>query len=315
MDSTCWIHKNTSAINDVTENLYLRNPKFTLGKLGIQLLFLKQFQNCLKILHCHNLFNLRYFRCIILNDPSFFLTKKTRAPQGEELGLMKPFSESSYSCSDNSFILDRTNRYGAQATGAAPGIKSIWNSTGRIGERPDKSSGNTSKDILQAIVRPERTRDAIRVRIPDACPLFFCIPITYTHLVHSPNSLCILILQLWTISLEMYWSSTFKTTIPFGICPIALLSISTICVARTHAVAGKVPYLVALVALLSTQAIVMKMAIGALGKRSLIRLLLTSPHIVDLGNILPLKVLIVTMVCFLDESSAFPFVSDCPYPQ
>ncbi|GKA49799.1 hypothetical protein Tco_0742872, partial [Tanacetum coccineum] len=29
----------------------------------------------------------------ILNDPSFFLTNKTGAPQGDELGLMKPLSE------------------------------------------------------------------------------------------------------------------------------------------------------------------------------------------------------------------------------
>nr|GEZ03365.1 ribonuclease H-like domain-containing protein [Tanacetum cinerariifolium] len=29
----------------------------------------------------------------ILNDPSFFLTNKTGAPQGEELGLMKPFQK------------------------------------------------------------------------------------------------------------------------------------------------------------------------------------------------------------------------------
>ncbi|GKF38052.1 hypothetical protein Tco_0118113, partial [Tanacetum coccineum] len=32
----------------------------------------------------------------------------------------------------------------ARATGAALGIKSIWNSTGQAGGRPDKSSGNTS---------------------------------------------------------------------------------------------------------------------------------------------------------------------------
>ncbi|GJR21118.1 hypothetical protein Tco_0969645 [Tanacetum coccineum] len=71
----------------------------------------------------------------ILNDPSFFLTNKTGAPQGEELGLMNPLSESSCNCSDNSFILDGANRYGARATGAAPGTKSIWNSTGRAGGR------------------------------------------------------------------------------------------------------------------------------------------------------------------------------------
>nr|GEZ86878.1 hypothetical protein HannXRQ_Chr14g0442131 [Tanacetum cinerariifolium] len=81
----------------------------------------------------------------ILNDPSFFLTNKTGAPQGEELGIMKPLSKSSCSCSDNSFISNGANRYGAQATGAAPGIKSIWNSTGRAGGRPYKSSGNNSE--------------------------------------------------------------------------------------------------------------------------------------------------------------------------
>nr|GFC34788.1 hypothetical protein [Tanacetum cinerariifolium] len=42
---------------------------------------------------------------------------------------MKPLSESSYSCSNNSFISDGAKRYGARATGAAPGIRSIWNST------------------------------------------------------------------------------------------------------------------------------------------------------------------------------------------
>ncbi|GKF77133.1 hypothetical protein Tco_0229603 [Tanacetum coccineum] len=95
----------------------------------------------------------------------------------------------------------------------------------------------------------------------------------------------------------MSWSSTFKTTIPFGICPIALLSISTICVSGTPAVVGKVPYLVALVALLSTRAIVLKMALGALGQRSPIRLLLTCPHILDFGDILSLEgLLLVTMV-------------------
>nr|GEY14244.1 putative reverse transcriptase domain-containing protein [Tanacetum cinerariifolium] len=35
-------------------------------------------------------------------------------------------------------------RYGARATGAAPRIRSIWNSTGQAGGRPGKSSGNTS---------------------------------------------------------------------------------------------------------------------------------------------------------------------------
>ncbi|GJV24253.1 hypothetical protein Tco_1376948 [Tanacetum coccineum] len=80
----------------------------------------------------------------ILNDPSFFLKNKTGAPQGEELGLMNPLSERSCNCFVNSFISDGANRYGARATGAALGIQSIWNSTGRAGGRPGKSSGNTS---------------------------------------------------------------------------------------------------------------------------------------------------------------------------
>nr|GFD35327.1 hypothetical protein [Tanacetum cinerariifolium] len=79
----------------------------------------------------------------ILNGPSFFLMNKTEAPQGVELGLMKPLSESSCNCFDNSIISDGVNRYGARAMGAAVGIKSIWNSTGRAGGRPGKSLGKT----------------------------------------------------------------------------------------------------------------------------------------------------------------------------
>nr|GFD21975.1 hypothetical protein [Tanacetum cinerariifolium] len=56
-----------------------------------------------------------------------------------------PLLESSSSCSGNSFILDGAKRYGTRATGAASGIRSIWNSTGRPGGRPGKSSGNTSE--------------------------------------------------------------------------------------------------------------------------------------------------------------------------
>nr|GFC90667.1 ribose-phosphate pyrophosphokinase 4-like [Tanacetum cinerariifolium] len=71
----------------------------------------------------------------------------TGAPQGEELGLMKPFSESSCSCSNNSFISDGAKRYGARATGATPGTRSIWNSTGRAGVRPGKSLGTLQESL------------------------------------------------------------------------------------------------------------------------------------------------------------------------
>nr|GEX61291.1 hypothetical protein [Tanacetum cinerariifolium] len=47
----------------------------------------------------------------ILKDPSFFFTNKTGAPHGDK-------------------------RYGAQATGEAPGTNSIWNSICRGGGSP-----------------------------------------------------------------------------------------------------------------------------------------------------------------------------------
>ncbi|GJR03004.1 hypothetical protein Tco_0525988 [Tanacetum coccineum] len=55
----------------------------------------------------------------VRNDPSLLLTNKTRAPQGEELGLIKALSKSSCNCSDNSFISNGANQEGARATVAA----------------------------------------------------------------------------------------------------------------------------------------------------------------------------------------------------
>ncbi|GKG50077.1 hypothetical protein Tco_0518851, partial [Tanacetum coccineum] len=57
-------------------------------------------------------------------------------------------------CSDKSFISDGASRYGAQATGVAPGIKSIWNSTGRAGGRPGKSYREILQENLERLVRP-----------------------------------------------------------------------------------------------------------------------------------------------------------------
>nr|GEV42399.1 reverse transcriptase [Tanacetum cinerariifolium] len=54
----------------------------------------------------------------IRNDPSFFFTNNTKAPYGDELGRIKPFSDNSFTCSDNSFISDDAKRYGARATGS-----------------------------------------------------------------------------------------------------------------------------------------------------------------------------------------------------
>ncbi|MFS8020988.1 hypothetical protein Hanom_Chr16g01422211 [Helianthus anomalus] len=60
---------------------------------------------------------------------SFFFTNNTGAPQGEELGRIKPLSKSSCNCLDSSSSSVGAKRYGARAIGAAPGASSIWNST------------------------------------------------------------------------------------------------------------------------------------------------------------------------------------------
>ncbi|GJT70611.1 hypothetical protein Tco_1029897 [Tanacetum coccineum] len=93
----------------------------------------------------------------------------------------------------------------------------------------------------------------------------------------------------WTISLKVSWCSTLKTTISLGSCPIALLSVSNICVTSTSAIASKVPYLVALVAPLGARAIVVEMALVALGQGSPIRLPFACPHVARFGNILPFE--------------------------
>nr|GEW86216.1 hypothetical protein [Tanacetum cinerariifolium] len=74
------------------------------------------------------------------------------------------------------------------------------------------------------------------------------------------------------VPLKMPCSFTFKTTVSLRIYPIVPLCIRNVCVARTSAVASKVPYFVTLVALLGTRAIVMKMALGALGQIPTVRL-------------------------------------------
>ncbi|KAJ0715028.1 hypothetical protein HanPI659440_Chr13g0496361 [Helianthus annuus] len=76
--------------------------------------------------------------------PSFFLTNNTGAPQGDTLGLMNPLSSRSWIWDINSCNSDGASRYGAFATGFAPGINSIPNSTFRSGGIPGKSSGKTS---------------------------------------------------------------------------------------------------------------------------------------------------------------------------
>ncbi|GJU15136.1 hypothetical protein Tco_1143102 [Tanacetum coccineum] len=60
-------------------------------------------------------------------DPSIFLTKITSAPHGDELGLINPLLRSSCSFLDSSCISDGAKGYGALATVAAYGTRSIRN--------------------------------------------------------------------------------------------------------------------------------------------------------------------------------------------
>ncbi|GJX34554.1 hypothetical protein Tco_0246111 [Tanacetum coccineum] len=57
-------------------------------------------------------------------------------PKGITVNSKCPFS-------DNSYISEGASRYGDFATGVAPGIKSMRNSTCRCGGNLDKSSRNT----------------------------------------------------------------------------------------------------------------------------------------------------------------------------
>ncbi|KAI3815158.1 hypothetical protein L1987_14814 [Smallanthus sonchifolius] len=77
-------------------------------------------------------------------EPSFFLTNKIGAPQGDELGLMNPFSSNSSNCFFRSSISVGANLYGALAIGAVTGTRLILNSTSHSGGIPGSSSGKTS---------------------------------------------------------------------------------------------------------------------------------------------------------------------------
>ena len=80
----------------------------------------------------------------IRKEPSFFFTNNTCAPHGEKLGLMNPLLNSSWSWLESSCISEGASLYCALAIGAAPGIKSILNSTRRFGGNPGRPSRNTS---------------------------------------------------------------------------------------------------------------------------------------------------------------------------
>jgi hypothetical protein len=84
----------------------------------------------------------------ILYDLSFFCTNRTGAPQGDELGRMYPASCNSVICFLSSFNSSMDIMYGRLEIGAAPGKRSMTNSTSLSGGIPGNSSGKTSRKSL-----------------------------------------------------------------------------------------------------------------------------------------------------------------------
>ena len=83
-----------------------------------------------------------------LNDPSFFFTNSTGAPQGEKLGLMNPLSNRSCNCAFSSFNSAGAIRYGAMDMGFIPGMSSMLNFTFLSSGKPDNSPENTSTNFF-----------------------------------------------------------------------------------------------------------------------------------------------------------------------
>ena len=79
-----------------------------------------------------------------LNDPSFFFTNNTGAPQGEVLGLMNPLSSRSCNYAFSSFNSAGAIQYGDIDMGFVPGTSSMLNSTFLLGGKPSSSPRNIS---------------------------------------------------------------------------------------------------------------------------------------------------------------------------
>lgn len=79
---------------------------------------------------------------------SFFLTKRTGAPQGETLNLMNHYTNNSYYYILSSFRSSGVIGYDALEVGAVPATKSIPNSTSLASHSLGTSSRNTSAKSL-----------------------------------------------------------------------------------------------------------------------------------------------------------------------
>ncbi|GJZ41794.1 hypothetical protein Tco_0588680 [Tanacetum coccineum] len=121
-------------------------------------------------------------------DPSFFLTNKTGAPQGEELGLIKPLSDSSFSCSDNSFIWIGVHSIKfARATGAAPGYQINLKLTCRSRRKADMSIRKILQESLELLAHPQVASSPTSVVLLErtAYEVVWCLPSHFQP--HTPS--------------------------------------------------------------------------------------------------------------------------------
>ena len=119
------------------------------------------------------------------NKPSFFFTKRTRAPQGEWLGQINPFSIMSSNWTFSSFSSSGVSRYGALKIGSVLGIYSMLNTISRFGSSPGKSFRNTDTQSLtigisSGVNSISLLRSAILARNPISNFLALRIEITET---------------------------------------------------------------------------------------------------------------------------------------
>ncbi|GJW62179.1 hypothetical protein Tco_0356418 [Tanacetum coccineum] len=144
------VNMNSLTINYVPKKLYDIDPEITFGELGIQF-FLFEFYPYL----CSGKQSWEIFLLsLTLVDDSLILSQSSSRHSNLEVGRIN----------HRSWELPR----GARATGAALGIKLIWNSTWRTGGRPGrflgKTSGNslTTENFGMILGQPVHTDDNIK---------------------------------------------------------------------------------------------------------------------------------------------------------
>nr|GEV54772.1 hypothetical protein [Tanacetum cinerariifolium] len=232
----------------------------------------------------------------IRNDPSFFLTNKTAAPQGEELGLIKHLIAPSFGPIIPSFRtgpIDKvlmlqvqhqvSNRFGI------PLVESEGDST--------SPHGILQENLKQShVLLRFSARDDVQISL---ISLVASVTTNNQRFISSGNTNDFLGTNndslLWILPFEMSLGFTLKA-INFFTNPNALLVVSSIGICRTPTITGQMTNSVALVAFRSTRSIMVVVVFGAQRFRSFVRFLLTRPHSVSPASVLLLVLLLVLIV-------------------